>query len=125
MYPLPPPSVRLFVCGTADRGDDGAALSAVATLLPLLKRERGADVVVLNGENSAAGFGITPEIFRDFVVAGADVVTGGNHIWEQKNILDFLPDAPRLLLHAVHLVIPQRSSGAALDLRSPVPPDFP
>jgi len=36
MHPLPPPSVRLFVCGTADRGDDGAALSAVATLLPAL-----------------------------------------------------------------------------------------
>ena len=36
MHPLPPPSVRLFVCGTADRGDDGAALSAVATLLPSL-----------------------------------------------------------------------------------------
>ncbi len=36
MHPLPPPSVRLFVCGTAERGDDGAALSAVATLLPVL-----------------------------------------------------------------------------------------
>jgi metallophosphoesterase (TIGR00282 family) len=70
---------------------------AVATLLPRLKQERCADVVVLNGENAAAGFGITPEIFRDFLSAGADVVTGGNHIWEQKNILDFLPDAPRLL----------------------------
>jgi len=54
-------------------------------------------VGVVNGENAAAGFGITPDIARELFDAGADVITGGNHLWEQKSILDYLPHNPRLL----------------------------
>src|SRR5260221_7348995 len=70
---------------------------AVQALLPRLKAERAADVVVLNAENAAAGFGLTPDIAVELLAAGADVLTGGNHIWEQKSILDYMAQNPRLL----------------------------
>ena len=55
------------------------------------------DFVVVNGENAAGGFGITEAIYQEFVDAGADVVTGGNHSWDQKEALVFIERAPRLL----------------------------
>jgi 2',3'-cyclic-nucleotide 2'-phosphodiesterase len=55
------------------------------------------DFVVVNGENAAGGFGITEAIYEEFVDAGADVVTGGNHSWDQKEALVFIERAPRLL----------------------------
>ena len=55
------------------------------------------DFVAINGENSAGGFGITEAIYQEFVDAGADVITGGNHSWDQKEALVFIERAPRLL----------------------------
>jgi 2',3'-cyclic-nucleotide 2'-phosphodiesterase len=55
------------------------------------------DFVVANGENAAGGFGITEAIYQEFVDAGADVITGGNHSWDQKEALVFIERAPRLL----------------------------
>jgi 2',3'-cyclic-nucleotide 2'-phosphodiesterase len=55
------------------------------------------DFVVVNGENAAGGFGITEAIYQEFVDAGADVITGGNHSWDQKEALVFIERAPRLL----------------------------
>lgn len=52
---------------------------------------------MLNGENSAGGFGITPEIVREFLDAGVDVITTGNHVWDKKEILPLLHREPRLL----------------------------
>src|SRR3979409_1734232 len=55
------------------------------------------DFVAVNGENAAGGFGITEAIYQEFVDAGADVVTGGNHSWDQKEALVFIERAPKLL----------------------------
>src|SRR3954469_16575661 len=65
--------------------------------LPGLIRDWKLDFVAINGENAAGGFGITEAIFQEFIDAGADVVTGGNHSWDQKEALVFIERAPRLL----------------------------
>jgi metallophosphoesterase (TIGR00282 family) len=66
-------------------------------LVRLVRRQVRADAVVLNGENSAGGFGITPETFREFMDLGVDVVTTGNHVWDKKEVLPLLAQEPRLL----------------------------
>src|SRR6202171_1743488 len=55
------------------------------------------DLVIANGENAASGFGITPRLAEEFLKNGVDVLTGGNHSWDRKEILDFLPHERRLL----------------------------
>jgi calcineurin-like phosphoesterase len=45
------------------------------------------DLVIANGENSASGFGITPRLVEELLGAGCEVITGGNHIWDRKEIL--------------------------------------
>jgi 2',3'-cyclic-nucleotide 2'-phosphodiesterase len=70
---------------------------AVTQWLPALRRELRADFVVANGENSAGGFGVTPETFKDLTAAGVDVVTGGNHIWHTREAPALLDGEPRLL----------------------------
>jgi len=58
----------------------------------------GNDVsIIANGENSAAGRGITPKISIDLLRCGIAVLTSGDHIWDQKEIVDYLPTEPRLL----------------------------
>lgn len=70
---------------------------AVIESLPHLKEEHGLDFVVANGENSAAGRGITPKICIDLLRAGVAVVTTGDHVWDQREIVPFLDTEPRLL----------------------------
>ena len=70
---------------------------AVIDVLPRWKDERAIDFIVVNGENSANGRGITPKIAIDLLRAGAAVITTGDHIWDQKEILPFLDTEPRLL----------------------------
>jgi hypothetical protein len=55
------------------------------------------DLVIANGENSASGFGITPRIAQDLFQSGIEVLTGGNHSWDRKEIFDYIPHEPRLL----------------------------
>jgi 2',3'-cyclic-nucleotide 2'-phosphodiesterase len=55
------------------------------------------DLVIANGENSAAGFGITPRIAEELLQTGIEVLTGGNHSWDRREIFDFMPHEPRLL----------------------------
>ncbi|MGB7845392.1 MAG: TIGR00282 family metallophosphoesterase [Candidatus Acidiferrum sp.] len=55
------------------------------------------DLVIANGENSASGFGITPRIAEDLFQCGIEVITGGNHSWDRKEIYDYMPHEPRLL----------------------------
>jgi metallophosphoesterase (TIGR00282 family) len=55
------------------------------------------DLVIANGENSAAGFGITPRIAEELLQGGVEVLTGGNHSWDRREIFDFIPHEPRLL----------------------------
>jgi metallophosphoesterase (TIGR00282 family) len=70
---------------------------AVAAMLPRFREKRGVDFIVVNGENSAGGRGITPKIAIGLLRAGAAVITTGDHIWDQKEIIDYLPTEPRLL----------------------------
>jgi metallophosphoesterase (TIGR00282 family) len=65
--------------------------------LAALVEQHRADLVIINGENSAAGFGITPKIAEELLALGADVITGGNHSWDRKEILEYIPNEPRLL----------------------------
>ena len=60
---------------------------AVAALLPPVKRDQSIDLVILNGENAAGGAGLTAEIARELNDAGADVITNGNHVWDQRSFL--------------------------------------
>jgi 2',3'-cyclic-nucleotide 2'-phosphodiesterase len=55
------------------------------------------DLVIANGENSAAGFGITPRIAEELLSHGVEVLTGGNHSWDRKEIFDFIAQEPRLI----------------------------
>ncbi len=70
---------------------------AVLEHMPRLRDEMALDFVVLNGENAAHGFGITAAICQQFFDAGADVITTGNHAWDQREIIDYIQDEPRLL----------------------------
>src|SRR3954454_11962106 len=71
--------------------------SAVIERLPELKEKYTLDFVVANGENAAAGRGITGKITIDLLRAGVSVVTTGDHIWDQRDIPSFLELEPRLL----------------------------
>jgi metallophosphoesterase (TIGR00282 family) len=59
--------------------------------------QRQIDLVIANGENAASGFGITPRLAEELLKMGIDVLTGGNHSWDRKEILDYMPHEPRLL----------------------------
>jgi len=61
-----------------------------------IKNEKQIDFVIVNGENSAEGMGITEKNFKDIVEAGADVVTMGNHTWGKKDIFKFIND-PKII----------------------------
>ena len=76
-------------------GRSGRAI--VLDRLPGLIRQYKLDLVVINGENSAGGFGITETIYNELVDAGADAVTLGNHAWDQREALVFIERAPRLI----------------------------
>lgn len=65
--------------------------------LPRLRRQWALDFVVVNGENAAGGFGITEAIYEEFLEAGADAVTLGNHAFDQREALVFIARAPRLV----------------------------
>jgi metallophosphoesterase (TIGR00282 family) len=71
--------------------------AALLQRLPALVTDWKLDFVVVNGENAAGGFGITEAIYQEFVDAGADAITGGNHSWDQKEALVFIERAPKLL----------------------------
>jgi metallophosphoesterase (TIGR00282 family) len=74
-----------------------AGRDALARELPLLRERYRPDLVVVNGENAAHGFGITEEIYLGFLAAGADVVTLGNHAFDQREALIFIERHPNLL----------------------------
>src|SRR5438445_3022976 len=71
--------------------------TAVITRLPELKDKYALDFIIVNGENAAGGRGITGKITIDLLRAGVSVITTGDHIWDQKEILSFIDTEPRLL----------------------------
>jgi 2',3'-cyclic-nucleotide 2'-phosphodiesterase len=71
--------------------------SAVMAQLAHLKQLHAVDFIIVNGENAAGGRGITPKITIDLLRAGVSVITTGDHIWDQKEIIGFIDTEPRLL----------------------------
>ena len=88
------PTIRILFLGDVV-GEPGR--KAVIEQLPLLKLSEGLDFCIVNGENSAGGKGITPKIAIDLLRAGAAVITTGDHVWDQQEIVEYFPTEPRLL----------------------------
>ena len=74
-----------------------AGREVVTQHLPHLKKQLQLDFIIVNGENAANGFGITKEICENLYESGADVITTGNHVWDQKEIIGQIDNDPRLL----------------------------
>jgi len=71
--------------------------NAVKMLLPKLREQHALDFVIANGENAAGGSGITPKIAEEIFSAGVDVITSGDHLWDQKEVLELLANEKRFL----------------------------
>ncbi len=70
---------------------------AVSELLPRLRRQHGVELVIANGENSAGGSGITPKTAEEIFAAGVDIITSGDHLWDQKEVIGLLQNESRFL----------------------------
>jgi metallophosphoesterase (TIGR00282 family) len=70
---------------------------AVVKSVPEIRDRLNPDFVVVNGENAAGGFGITSEICRELFSTGVDVITGGNHSWDQREAFRYIEQEPRLM----------------------------
>lgn len=102
--------MRILFCGDIV-GRSGR--EAVISALPDLRRRLELDFVIANGENAAAGHGITRKICEELYGAGVDVVTSGNHIWDQAEIISYIGSEPRLLRP---LNYPSKTPGQGLGL---------
>ena len=74
-----------------------AGRKCLQSYLPELKKKEHFDFICANGENSAGGAGITEKVFIELRAMGIDVITGGNHIWDQKDIFNFIDREPRMV----------------------------
>ncbi len=83
----------------------------VAERLADIVAQQRVDLVVANVENAASGFGITPRLAEELLAAGVEVLSGGNHIWDRKEIFEYFPHQPRLLRPANY---PDGSPGSGL-----------
>ena len=86
-----------------------AGRDVVIKEVPRLRRELGLDFVAVNGENAAAGFGITAKICAELHEAGVDCITTGNHVWDQREIIPYIAETPRLI-RALNFPISRRTS---------------
>lgn len=83
----------LFLGDTVGR----SGRSAICRLLPEIRSRLDLDFVIVNGENAAAGFGITGKICEQLYDAGVDVITTGNHVWAQREVMEHIDRDRRLL----------------------------
>jgi len=74
---------------------------ALDSILPDLRRDARIDMVIANGENAAAGAGLTPNLAEELLGGGVDVITSGNHIWDKREIYDYL-DGDRPVLRPIN-----------------------
>ena len=74
-----------------------SARQLVIDSLTGLRDEFALDFIIVNVENAAGGFGVTPQIADDVLAAGADVLTTGNHVWDKREIIQYIEKEPRLL----------------------------
>ena len=86
--------MRFLMLGDAV-GRPGRAV--VRSELPAFSKEKSIDAVILNGENSAGGVGITVKVMNELFDMGIDVITSGNHVWKNREIYAYLDREPRLL----------------------------
>jgi metallophosphoesterase (TIGR00282 family) len=70
---------------------------AVKQLVPQLRQRHGVDAVIANGENSAGGSGITPKTAEEIFSGGVDIITSGDHLWDQKEVIGLLENEKRFL----------------------------
>ncbi|MDR1420784.1 MAG: YmdB family metallophosphoesterase [Treponema sp.] len=99
--------VRVIMIGDVV-GEPG--LCVLESRLPVLIGENAADFAVVNGENAADGFGMTEAAARRIFAAGADVITGGNHIWEKRDFLPYM-DAEERILRPANYPVPAAGRG--------------
>jgi len=86
--------MRILFCGDVV---GRAGRKVLLQRLPELRAALRLDAVVVNGENAAGGFGITPALCQDFYAAGADLITTGNHVFDQRDLIGYSERDPRLI----------------------------
>lgn len=86
--------MKFLICGDVV---GKAGRKAIDRYLPDVRKRLDLDFVIVNGENAAHGFGLTDKICQAFYAAGADVVTTGNHVWDQREIIKYIDSDPKLL----------------------------
>ncbi len=97
----------VFIGDVVGRSGRVAFLSA----LPTFRDELKADAVIVNGENAAGGFGITMAIAEEFLEAGTDLITTGNHVWDQRDLIQTIDNEPRILRPLNMVGVPGRGIG--------------
>ncbi len=86
--------MNILLCGDVV-GRSGR--DAIKAHLPLLKRDLAIDLAIVNAENAAHGFGLTERLAGELYDAGADILTTGNHVWDQRDLIPYIPRDKRLL----------------------------
>ena len=86
--------MKILICGDVV-GRSGREV--IEKHIPIVRNNESIDFVIVNGENAANGFGITKKICENFYSFGVDAITTGNHVWDQKEIIDYINGDKRLL----------------------------
>jgi len=86
--------LNILLCGDV-MGRSGR--EAIKTHLPGLRRDLAIDLAIVNAENAAAGFGLTERLAGELYETGADILTTGNHVWDQRDLIPYIPRDSRLL----------------------------
>ena len=71
--------------------------NAVEKKLPIVKEKYNPDVIIANGENAASGYGLTKKIANELFSLGVNVITLGNHSWDQKEMLSYIEECPKII----------------------------
>jgi len=86
--------VRVLVLGDV-MGKPGR--EAIKRVVPRWRAEQRADFIIVNGENCAGGKGVSTDTIREILEAGVDVVTTGNHVWDNRDVFNFIDHEPRMI----------------------------
>ncbi|MGE5484498.1 MAG: TIGR00282 family metallophosphoesterase [Ignavibacteriales bacterium] len=91
--------------------------SMLAEYLPGLGREYGPDLIIANGENAASGVGLTRDTGDEIFSAGVDVITMGNHVWDKREIADYIVQEPRVIRPANYPGNPPGRPSVVVDVK--------